>query len=237
MTSGYRVILADPPWSFQTRSALGRNRSPDSGLERGAAPRHYPTIPFADLKTLPVGDWAAPDAALFLWVPDPFLPAACELAAAWGGFTFRTVAFYWVKTTRGAEVGSTCIVAHPAAIRLFPLGMGYHTRGNPEQCWLFMRGRVARKARDVEKLIIAPRQEHSRKPDIVHAQIERLFDGPWLELFARRQMPGWQCWGNQLAEDVEAGNAEAIAEAEGASEVEDAQGGDPAIAVSIGSPP
>ena len=186
--AGYTVVYADPPWSFATWSARGRDRSPDS---------HYSTVPFEQLKTLPVGDWAAEDAVLLLWVPDPFLPLACELAQAWGGFTFRTVGFYWVKTGRGVEAGPSCLAA-TRNNRLFPVGLGYYGRANPEQCWLFMRGRVERRARDVEKLVIAPRLEHSRKPEVVHGRIERLFPGPYLELFARRQMPGWQVWGDEV---------------------------------------
>jgi N6-adenosine-specific RNA methylase IME4 len=45
--------------------------------------------------------------------------------------------------------------------------------------------------------IIEPRREHSRKPDCVHGRIERLVDGPFLELFARASRPGWSTWGNE----------------------------------------
>ncbi len=40
-------------------------------------------------------------------------------------------------------------------------------------------------------------REHSRKPDGIHERIERLVAGPYLELFARQQRPGWTVWGNQ----------------------------------------
>ena len=50
---------------------------------------------------------------------------------------------------------------------------------------------------DVAKLMIAPRREHSRKPDETHDRIERLVDGPYLELFARASRPGWDRFGNQ----------------------------------------
>lgn len=45
--------------------------------------------------------------------------------------------------------------------------------------------------------IIAPRREHSRKPDGIHERIERLVAGPYLELFARQTRPGWTAWGNE----------------------------------------
>jgi MT-A70 len=40
--------------------------------------------------------------------------------------------------------------------------------------------------------------EHSRKPDEVYERIERLVEGPYLELYARRERPGWVSWGDEL---------------------------------------
>jgi N6-adenosine-specific RNA methylase IME4 len=50
----------------------------------------------------------------------------------------------------------------------------------------------------VRELVIAPRREHSRKPDEVAAGTERLVAGPYLELFARETRPGWTSWGNEV---------------------------------------
>jgi N6-adenosine-specific RNA methylase IME4 len=61
-----------------------------------------------------------------------------------------------------------------------------------------MRGKPKRIARDVRELVIAPRREHSRKPDEVAAGTERLVAGPYLELFARETRPGWTSWGNEV---------------------------------------
>jgi N6-adenosine-specific RNA methylase IME4 len=43
-------------------------------------------------------------------------------------------------------------------------------------------------AKDVRKLLISPRREHSRKHDEVYGRIER---GAYLELIARQSRPGW----------------------------------------------
>jgi N6-adenosine-specific RNA methylase IME4 len=40
-------------------------------------------------------------------------------------------------------------------------------------------------------------REHSR-PDEMIPLIERLFDGPYLELFATEERPGWACVGDQI---------------------------------------
>ena len=47
------------------------------------------------------------------------------------------------------------------------------------------------------KLLLAPRREHSRKPEEAYGRIERLLPGPYLELFARHSRPGWDGFGNQ----------------------------------------
>jgi N6-adenosine-specific RNA methylase IME4 len=64
---------------------------------------------------------------------------------------------------------------------------------------LATRGKPPRKAKNVRRLVVEKRREHSRKPDVVRDYIERLVDGPYLELFARETKPGWDCWGDQVA--------------------------------------
>ena len=50
----------------------------------------------ADIKALPVAEWAADDCVLLLWTTDPLLEKAFEIIRAWG-FTYKTVGFYWAK--------------------------------------------------------------------------------------------------------------------------------------------
>ena len=42
------------------------------------------------------------------------------------------------------------------------------------------------------------RREHSRKPEQTYERIERLVDGPYLELFARKTNNNWDSWGDQV---------------------------------------
>ncbi|MCB1885647.1 MAG: hypothetical protein KDG89_16915 [Geminicoccaceae bacterium] len=168
--NAYPVVYADPPWRFRTYSAKGQGRSPDA---------HYPCMDLDAIKALPVSSWAAPDAVLLLWATDPLLPQALDVIAAWG-FTYKTVGFYWAKLNGDGGPFK---------------GLGFWTRANPEPCLLATRGRPKRRARDVDKLVMAPRREHSRKPDEVQDRIERLLEGPYLELFARASRPGWDAWG------------------------------------------
>lgn len=193
----YGAILADPPWQMAMWGENGRDRCPDAksarNLQRRNRPeRHYPTMSLDQIKALPVGHLAAPDCVLFLWAVDPMIPQAIEVGQAWG-FTFKTIGFYWAKLRRE---GSTRHLLHDELDhKLFPMGTGYWTRANPEPCLLFTLGNPRRLSTAVRKLVIAPRREHSRKPEAVKARIEQLCDGPYCELFSRETRPGWASWG------------------------------------------
>lgn len=177
----YDIILADPPWKFSYWS--------DKAFDTG---RHvslkYDLLDTDGICALPVVQSAAPDSALFLWATAPNLPDAMRVIQAWG-FTYRTIAFTWVKTNQD---GSPF------------MGMGFYTRSNAELCLLATRGRTLPRIRhDVSQVILSRRQEHSRKPDGQYDRIHRLF-GPdlrCLELFARRRWPGWDAWGLEAPAD------------------------------------
>jgi N6-adenosine-specific RNA methylase IME4 len=184
---GFRAILADPPWQFNSLWG-GRPKKTDAGYASRAVDAHYDTLTIDQIAALPVAALAAEDCVLFMWTCWPVLQKSFAVLEAWG-FTYKTCAFSWMK-------------ADPW--RLFAddktpfAGMGYWTRANTEPCLLATRGKPKRRAKDVRQGIIAPRREHSRKPDCVHERIQRLVDGPYLELFARAERPGWTTWGNEV---------------------------------------
>jgi N6-adenosine-specific RNA methylase IME4 len=172
---GFGCILADPPWAFRAWSG-------DRQLATSAKDAHYVTTDTVDLATLPVASRAAPDCALFMWLMDSHFTEGLHLASSWG-FEFKTCAFVWVKSRE-----------HYSPVP----GMGYWTRKQTEQCWLFTRGKPKRLSKGVEQIIFCPRGAHSAKPDRQYERIESLVGGPYLELFARSQRPGWTAWGNEV---------------------------------------
>ena len=176
----YRVIYADPPWTFATYSRKGKGRSPEA---------HYDCMTLEDIKALPVAEWAADDAVLLLWTTDPLLEKAFDVIRAWG-FMYKTVGFYWAKLNK--DNGKLAFDE-----RSFFTGLGFWTRANPEPCLLATRGHPKRRAADVRKLVVSPRREHSRKPDEVYDRVEALCEGPYLEMFARSSRPGWDSWGTE----------------------------------------
>jgi len=175
--SGVRVsaIYADPPWKFEAYSGKGKQR---------AADRHYDTEPLGKIMEMgnAVQAVAADNCALFLWCVMPELPGALDVIESWG-FAYKTAAFVWIKTASAGQ---------PAT------GMGYWTRANAELCLLATRGSPSRLAKDVHQVVMAPRGEHSAKPDEVRQRIMRLVGGPYLELYGRGSAPGWYVWGNQI---------------------------------------
>ena len=170
----FGVIYADPPWDYKTYSA--------SGLIGTSPQNHYKTMSLDEIKAVPVAPLAADDCVLLLWATMPKLPEAFEVATAWG-FEFKTIAFVWVKQNKSGEG--------------LHWGNGYWTRSNSELCLLATKGSPHRMAEDVHQVVMAPVGEHSTKPDEVRRRIERLLNGPYLELFARKTVTGWQVWGNE----------------------------------------
>jgi N6-adenosine-specific RNA methylase IME4 len=189
----FGCIYADPPWAFRTFS--GENMTPHRCAED-----HYRTMTFDELAALPVGDVAAKDCALFMWVVGSHLAESIALASAWG-FTFKTDAFYWVKQRL---VGADQIDLFTGDVPEPRMGFGYWTRKQVEPCWLFTRGNPRRLGKGVRQVILEPRREHSRKPEEARERIEALVGGPYLELFARTTRPGWSAWGNETEKFGEA---------------------------------
>jgi N6-adenosine-specific RNA methylase IME4 len=170
----FGAIMADPPIPFTTYSSRGEGRCPQ---------KHYRCAGLAELTVLPIAEIAAADSFLFLWLPLWRVDWVRVLMQAWS-FEFSGSAFVWVKQNkRGAG---------------FFVGTGFGTRKSTEVCWLGRRGKPQRKSKGVRELIVAPRREHSRKPDEVYARIEALCAGPYVELFARQRWPGWVCVGDEV---------------------------------------
>ena len=171
----YGAILADPPWSFRTYGG-------DDTTPHRTEYEPYTVMSIDDIAKLPVADLAKPDCALFLWVVDPLLDACIDVGKAWG-FTYKSRAFEWDKAR---------------------IGMGYWTRKECESCLLFTRGSPRRLDKGVRQMIRESRREHSRKPDEAYKRIERLVEGPYLELFATRAWPGWDGWGKDYPHGLSA---------------------------------
>jgi len=176
----YKIIYADPPWSWTNFNNGLSSRDPE---------QHYKTMSYDEISKLNINEIAEKDSVLFMWVTFPRLIESLPIIKAWG-FTFKTVAFTWVKKNKNKGT--------------FFLGGGYYTRANAEICILATKGKPLKRIdKSISQIIYAPIQKHSKKPDEVRVKIEKLFGKlPRIELFARNQIEGWNSWGNEIKSNV-----------------------------------
>lgn len=147
--------------------------------QRGAlgAQAHYRLMSLDAIKAMPVSGLAAADAHLWLWATNATLRAAYDVMEAWC-FTPRSP-LTWIKPR---------------------LGLGQYLRNATEHLILGTRGNAPVNFRAQPTWMFAPLQEHSHKPEEQYAVIERISDGPYLELFARRRPRSngaWAVWGTR----------------------------------------
>lgn len=172
----YDIIYADPPWTFNTYSQKGK--------EKKSAECHYPCMRKEDIQALPIQRITSDDCVLFLWVTFPCLQEGLELIKAWG-FTYKTCGFCWIKQNKKSD-------------SLF-WGLGYWTRANSEVCLIATKGKPKRVSKGVHQVIVSHIEEHSKKPYETRERIVRLCgDISRIELFARQNIYGWDCWGNEV---------------------------------------
>lgn len=172
----YSIIYADPPWQFKTYS--------EKGSIQKSADCHYSCMNIEDIKTLPVGEIAAEDAVLFLWVTFPLLKEGLETMKQWG-FTYKICGFNWVKRNKKADT--------------WFMGLGYWTRSNSELCLLGTKGHPKRISKSISQICDSRIMRHSKKPDEIRNRIVDLCgDLPRVELFAREKTDGWVCLGNEI---------------------------------------
>lgn len=152
--------------------------------QKGAlgAASHYNLMTLDAIKAMPVADLAAADAHLWLWVTNATLRAGYDVMEAWG-FTPRSP-LTWIKPR---------------------LGLGNYLRNATEHLILGTRGNAPVLFKAQPTWMFAPLQEHSHKPEEQYAVIERISEGPYLELFARRRPTSnadWSVWGNEIDADI-----------------------------------
>ncbi len=173
----YQIIYADPPWGGK-----GKYRG------RGKV-RFYETMDTSDICKLPIASLAMDNSVLLMWAVMPMLPDALEVVKAWG-FEYKTTAFVWIKTNKNS-------------MGLF-WGMGGYTRSNAEVCLLGTRGNgLPALTHDIHSVVMSDVMDHSHKPAFVREMIVNLFgDLCRVELFARKTVKGWDCWGNEVESDI-----------------------------------
>lgn len=153
-------------------------------IKRGAD-RHYPLMKTDDIILLlkdQLKDKIEDNAHLYLWVTNNHFQDGFKVIEALG-FSYKTC-ITWFKDR---------------------FGLGQYFRGNTEHCLFAVKGNLPYKIIDQKRQqgvtgFNAVRHEHSKKPDFMYQQIEKVSYPPYLELFARNRRKGWESWGNECPE-------------------------------------
>jgi len=176
------IIYVDPPWPWNSRTNLDTKFG-------GGARAHYELLTLHDLAQLPVNALVAKRSLCFMWAVCSQIPAAITLLQAWG-FDFVTVHTAWVKQCKRGDG--------------LAKGPGYYSMNNTELLLLGRRGKPYVPWQRYPTALLAPAQEHSRKPEEAADRITGMYPDLYkVELFARRERrdPLWAVWGNEVVSE------------------------------------
>jgi len=168
----FKTLLIDPPWDWGDEADVD---------QFGRARPDYETMSLEDIRSFSVFGETIPDKAesnahIYLWITNRSLPKGFGLLQSWG---FRYVTLLtWCKPS---------------------FGMGNYFRGQTEHLLFGVKGSCPLLRSDIGTWFLADRgSDHSVKPEKIYEIIETCSPGPWLEIFARRNRPGWASWGAEI---------------------------------------
>ena len=166
----YRVIVADPPWSYEKRSEDPSHR-----------PMPYPSMSLESIRALDVASLAHDDCILWLWTTNAHIRDAFTVLDAWG-FEHKTI-LTWGKDHH----------------RKTGYGLGDWLRGQTEHCLMATRGKPTVTLTNQTTLLLAPAGRHSEKPVEFYDFVESLCPAPrYAYLFSRyRHNDRWDCHGDE----------------------------------------
>jgi len=166
----FRVLCADPPWPFDDQL---------DDFSRGAA-AHYGILSVDDIKRFPLPPMYE-YSTVFLWRVAAMQREALDVLDAWDYEVKAEIV--WKKLTKHGK-------RH--------MGMGRTVRNEHEVCLIAQSGKPQTLDKSIRSIFEAPVGRHSEKPEAFYKLVERLREGPYCELFARRRRDGWTSFGNQL---------------------------------------
>lgn len=173
----YQLIYADPPWN-QSKGGKKKARKNSSGT-----PLDYKVMPMEKIEEhlRIVTESSEPNAIMFMWTIDKYLYEAEQMALRIGWKLHARM--IWNK-----------VIGIPAAftIRYGHEYLLYMYRGKFTPVDVSERGKI-------HSVFTEKSTKHSKKPIAAYNIIERLYpELRKVELYARNQRDGWDCWGNEV---------------------------------------
>lgn len=182
----YQVICADPPWHFNDGLTAMKD-----GVKR-AAQSQYSTLTLKEIVELDVKSIADPRGCLLaLWTPSTMLEDGLRVMKAWG-FSMKQT-FVWVKLKKDHAKESDLNMATR-------FGMGRLFRQAHEIALIGTYGKsIYPFLEDKSQRSVAfdLNEGHSVKPPSLQDRLDIMFPNvSKIEMFARRDRPGWTCVGD-----------------------------------------
>lgn len=173
----YRVIVADPPWSYKGTTVGDGNWDRQTSKSSNI----YETLSTEDICKLPVKELVQDNSYCFLWITSRHLLEGFgkTVLQTWG---FRPITVItWCKS---------------------PMSLGYYVRNASEHIAFGVRGSPGQFDRkDYPSWFEHNRLKHSQKPPVFYeSHIPTLTHGPYLDLFARERYNGWASWGKEVGD-------------------------------------
>jgi len=171
-TDEYNVCYVDPPWKFDNQNTGG-------SLISGASQK-YPTLSTDDIITLMKKLQFHKNSILFMWSTNAMLIDALRVISELG-FTYKGKVT-WHKSKF--------------------LGLGYWYRNVTEDCIFAIKGDVKAFHSQLPNFFEASNTKHSEKPEymreIIEDGIKSISKIKKIEMFGRKETPGWTVFGNQI---------------------------------------
>ncbi len=141
-----------------------------------SAEKQYPTMSVEEICALPIQELIIDEAVLFLWVTNAFISEGLQVCKAWG-FEYKTN-FAWIKNSGPS--------------------MGWFTKSRHELLFIATKGEGLHPSEKFLSWFEGKVRKHSQKPECVYEMIEKMYPGPYIELFARIKRKRWNSWGIEL---------------------------------------
>ena len=173
----YGIIYSDPPW--QQNKGNKRKCRPNQGKNLD-----YPTMSLDEIKAIHrvVSEKTFDKHNIFMWTIDKYLFDAEKMMQDLGYILHAR--FVWDKGN-GVAPAFTVRFSHEYLL------------------WFYRKGKILMPNETFRGYYTTVLREtstkHSKKPECAYTMLEDMFQEiPKIELFARNERTGWDCWGNEV---------------------------------------